>query len=147
MRGFELTSSISGGILPSRGTKKSAGYDISIIEGATIAPNQKHIFKTGLKAYMQDDEYLSLHIRSSIGIKKGLILANVTGIIDSDYYNNESNEGHILIAVQNMSSCDVEIEAGERICQGIFSKYLIIDADDVNIERVGGIGSTNKKTI
>ncbi len=88
MRGFELVSNVAGGKLPVRGTKASAGYDISIIDGAVIEPGQTHIFATGVKAYMQEDEVLSLHVRSSIGIKKGLILANVTGIIDSDYYNN-----------------------------------------------------------
>lgn len=143
MRGFELVTSIEGGMLPSRGTKASAGYDISIIEGAVINPGDTHMFATGIKAYMQSDEYLSLHVRSSIGIKKGLVLANVTGIIDSDYYNNPSNEGHIMIAVLNTTNAPVEVEAGERICQGIFSKYLIVDEDQAVDSRLGGIGSTN----
>lgn len=144
MRGFELITTIPGGKLPSRGTKASAGYDISIIEGATIEPGCTHIFATGVKAYMQTDEYLALHVRSSIGIKKGLILANITGIIDSDYYNNPDNEGHIMVAVQNTTAKPVEVEAGERVCQGIFSKYLTIDSDDANDSRLGGIGSTNQ---
>lgn len=143
MRGFELVSNVEGGSIPVRGTSKSAGYDIKVIEGATIAPGQVHVFDTGLKAYMMDDEVLSLHVRSSIGIKKGLILANITGIIDSDYYNNENNEGHIMVAVLNTRSEPVEIEAGERICQGIFSKYLVASDDDATSVRSGGIGSTN----
>lgn len=143
MRGFELVTTISGGVLPTRGTKASAGYDIKIIDGATIEPGCTHLFATGIKAYMQSDEYLSLHVRSSIGIKKGLMLANVTGIIDSDYYNNPSNEGHIMVAVYNTTSKPVTVEAGERICQGIFSKYLIIDEDQAAEARTGGIGSTN----
>lgn len=143
MRGFELITSIEGGKLPSRGTKASAGYDISIIEGAIINPGSTHIFATGIKAYMQTDEYLSLHVRSSIGIKKGLILANVTGIIDSDYYNNPDNEGHIMVAVHNTTQAPVEVLDGERICQAIFSKYLITADDQASDSRLGGIGSTN----
>lgn len=143
MRGFELVSNIEGGKLPVRGTKASAGYDISVIEGGIIEPLSTHIFATGIKAYMQEDEYLSLHVRSSIGIKKGLILANVTGIIDSDYYNNPSNEGHIMIALHNTTQEPVEIEAGERISQGIFSKYLVVSNDQSKASRTGGIGSTN----
>ncbi len=143
MRGFELVSNINGGIIPKRGSKASAGYDISIIEGALINPGSTHLFATGVKAYMQEDEYLALHVRSSIGIKKGLILANVTGIIDSDYYNNPSNEGHIMVAMHNTTSEPVSIEAGERVCQGIFSKYLIVENDQAVNERAGGIGSTN----
>ncbi|WOO87057.1 dUTP diphosphatase [Mollicutes bacterium LVI A0039] len=143
MRGFELVSQIEGGTIPTRGTKTSAGYDISVINGASINPGQVHVFDTGVKAYMQDDEYLSLHVRSSIGIKKGLILANITGIIDSDYYNNPSNEGHIMVAIRNMSDEVVTIEAGERVCQGIFSKYLTVANDSATQSRTGGVGSTN----
>ncbi len=144
MRGFELVSTIDGGIIPKRATAKSAGYDISIIDGAIVPANQVKIFKTGIKAYMMNDEYLSLHVRSSLGIKRGLILANVTGIIDSDYYNNTSNEGHIMVALQNTTNEPVAVEAGERVCQGIFQKYLICSDDMTSTVRSGGIGSTSK---
>lgn len=143
MRGFELVSNISGGILPVRSTKASAGYDISVIDGATIEAGAIKVFNTGIKAYMNEDEYLALHVRSSIGIKRGLMLANVTGIIDSDYYNNPNNEGHIMVALLNTTSEPVVIESGERVCQGIFSKYLITSDDQSTQSREGGIGSTN----
>lgn len=143
MRGFELVSNIEGGIIPKRGSKASAGYDISVIEGAIIAPGEVKVFNTGIKAFMNEDEFLSVHVRSSVGIKMGLILANITGIIDSDYYNNESNEGHIMVALHNISNKDVVVEDGMRVCQGIFSKYLTVAEDTTNQTRVGGIGSTN----
>ncbi|WOO88819.1 dUTP diphosphatase [Mollicutes bacterium LVI A0078] len=143
MRGFELVSNVEGGKIPERGSKASAGYDISIITGATIAPGEVKVFNTGVKAYMNDDEFLSLHVRSSVGIKMGLILANITGIIDSDYYNNESNEGHIMVALHNISNKEVVVEDGMRVCQGIFTKYLTVANDASDKTRVGGIGSTN----
>ena len=70
------------------------------------------------------------------------MLVNSTGIIDSDYYNNEENEGHILIALINMGKEEVQLEKGERVAQGIFSKYLIATDDDATGIRKGGIGST-----
>lgn len=143
MRGFELVSTIIGGQLPTRSTKASAGYDFTVIEGATIEAGKIHVFNTGIKSFMNEDEYLALHVRSSIGIKKGLILANVTGIIDSDYYNNPSNEGHIMIALLNTTDQPVTIGDGERVCQGIFNKYLITSDDQASESRIGGVGSTN----
>ncbi|MFV0247000.1 MAG: dCTP deaminase domain-containing protein [Mycoplasmatales bacterium] len=144
MRGFEKVSYIDGGIIPKRGSKDSAGYDFSTIEEVIIEPNKMVVCNTGIKAFMQEDEVLSLHVRSSIGIKKGIILANITGIIDSDYYNNEDNEGHIMIALRNISNNTITLEKGEKIAQGIFNKYLVVDNEEELEKRTGGIGSTNK---
>ena len=94
---------------------------------------------------MHYDEYLAIHVRSSIAIKRGLMLTNSTGIIDSDYYNNEDNEGHIMIAVYNITDAPVTLEKGERVAQGIFSKYLLTNDDDARGIRTGGIGSTGSK--
>ena len=91
---------------------------------------------------MQPDEYLGLHIRSSLAVKSGLRLANGQGIIDSDYYNNPDNEGHILVAVYNHGCESFQLEKGTRIAQGIFMKYLITDHDAADGLRTGGIGST-----
>jgi dUTP pyrophosphatase len=92
---------------------------------------------------MHYDEVLMLYVRSSIGIKKGLVLANGTGIIDYDYYSNEDNDGNIGICLLNISDKEVTIEAGERIAQGIFLPYLISENGNSEEERKGGIGSTN----
>ena len=94
---------------------------------------------------MQEDEVLMLYVRSSIGIKKGLTLSNGTGIIDSSYYENPSNDGNIGIALYNTTEKIVRIEKGERIIQGVFMKYLTVDNDTVlHQERIGGIGSSNR---
>ena len=86
-----------------------------------------------------------LAIRSSKAIKEGLVLANQVGIIDADYYNNEDNEGHIIIGVRNMNDYDVVIKKGDRICQGIILKYGITDMELPNTNvRGGGIGSTGR---
>lgn len=130
-------------VLPRRADKGSAGYDIHTPLSLVVPPKSDVLVWTDIKAYMQEDEVLEVHIRSSMGIKKGLQLKNTTGIIDSSYYNNLGNEGNIGICLYNNTNEDVYIEAGDRIAQGIFKKYLIADTDVVsNDTRAGGIGSS-----
>lgn len=71
-RGFEIVSAYAGqGIhIPSRKTAKSAGYDLEAAETKVLAPHAVTVVPTGLKAYMGDDEYLSVFIRSSLAFKK-----------------------------------------------------------------------------
>ena len=130
-------------ILPTRGTSRSAGYDLASPIDVVIEPHSSVLIWTNIKAYMADNEVLQLHVRSSVGIKKGLMLKNVTGIVDSDYYGNESNDGNIGLALYNTGDEAVVIERGERLIQGIFMKYLVADNDTfLKDVRVGGIGST-----
>jgi dUTP pyrophosphatase len=140
-KGFENT----GVMLPKRKTKYSAGYDISSNEECDIKSGETRLVSTGIKAKMEADEVLKIYSRSSLGLKKGLTLANSVGIIDSDYFENEQNDGHIMVALHNFSLSSAHIDKGERIAQGIFSKYLITDDDNSEDIRKGGFGSTNKK--
>ena len=129
--------------LPKRGSSKSAGYDICTPVDIIIPPNGiSDAIQTDIKAYMLDDEYLEIVPRSSIGFKKGLMLINTCGIIDSDYYNNVDNDGNIGFKFKNLTNETVEIKAGERILQGIFKKYLTIDDDNCDVIRTGGVGSS-----
>lgn len=131
--------------LPTRGDSRSAGYDFYSNETVVLQPKQSHLFWTDVKSYMLDDEVLSIHVRSSIGTKKDLMLKNTTGIIDSSYYENVSNDGNIGICLVNMGDKIQKIEKGERIAQGIFTKYLIVDEDTcLKSKRTGGFGSSGK---
>lgn len=130
--------------LPQRGSSKSAGYDICTPIDITILPNGiTDAIQTDLKVYMQDDEVLLIVPRSSLGFKKGLMLINTIGVIDSDYYENPDNDGNIGFKLKNLTDKEVTIKAGERIMQGIFVKYGTVDNDSCTTERIGGIGSTN----
>ena len=170
-RGFEVCSS---GVefdfkLPTRSTLHSAGYDFYAPYDVVVPSLWKQVGKyllhsllhfsfnsykeairptmvrTYIKAYMGNDEVLYIYNRSSSPIKKGLILSNSVGIVDSDFYNNEDNEGNIGVAFYNFYPFDVTIEKGERICQGVFAKFLKADNDIVlNNTRSGGYGSTGK---
>ena len=150
VRGFEVAKGFEdkGINLPIRKTKYSAGYDIEAAEDAVIPSFKKGmnptLIKTGIKAYMQDDEVLYLYNRSSNPKKKGLILANSVGVIDKDYYGNPDNDGHIMFAFYNIKDEDVEIKKGETVGQAVFQKYLVVDDDNAEGERLGGFGSTNK---
>lgn len=112
IRGFEVVSAFDGQNiqLPTRKTADSAGYDIESAETVTIRPGKTALIATGLKAFMNYDEYLAIFIRSSMAIKRHMMLVNSTGIIDSDYYNNEENEGHIMIPLLNMGDEVVTIQ-------------------------------------
>ena len=118
-RGFEIAKGFEGEKinLPKRSTKNSAGYDIEAAEDCIVPafkPGQKPtLVRTGLKAYMASDEVLILANRSSNPGKKGLILANSIGVVDSDYYGNPDNDGHIMFAFYNIKDTDTEIKKGE----------------------------------
>lgn len=146
IRGFEhireyQTSELP---LPERKTAHSAGYDIVAAEDVLLAPGAVTLVPTGIKAYMQPDEYLGIHIRSGLSVKNSLSLVNGQGVIDADYYDNPGNEGHILIAFVNHGDSPQKIARGDRIAQGIFYKYLRADGDSAGSGRTGGIGSTGK---
>lgn len=173
VRGFEVIEKYkSNGItLPKRATKGSAGYDFAAAERVTIpsiwnvltqnsglqmiADGKKiednkvflksTLVPTGIKAYMPENEYLMLVNRSSNPLKNQLSLPNGIGIIDSDYYGNANNEGEIFVQLINYGLEDYTIEKGDRIAQGIFMKYEVIDNETNTFEtRIGGFGSSGK---
>ena len=144
-RGFEIVNyekrKTTGTIkLPTRATATSAGYDFYSPVDAILVPGKPTTIWSDVKAFMQKNEVLQLHVRSSMG-KVPIILANGTGIIDADYYSNPDNDGNIGIMLLNLSNHLYEIKQGDRIAQGVFLPFLTAD-DEVKTERTGGFGST-----
>lgn len=132
--------------IPKRHTKNSAGYDFEAIETYEMQPGQIIKIPTGIKVQMNSDEMLMIVVRSSMGFKYNIRMCNQVGIIESDYYNNISNEGHMWIALQNEGKEKIIIQKGERYAQGIFTKFLTVDNEtDIEDERMGGLGSTIKE--
>lgn len=126
--------------LPTRGTSKAAAYDFYSNDTYTIEPNKIAKIWTDVKAYMGDNEVLLLDVRSSMGGK--FMLANTIGVIDADYYSNNSNDGNIGVFLKNISNETLTINEGERIAQGMFFTYLIADNGNTDEVREGGFGST-----
>ena len=149
-RGFEIASGFENMDinLPKRATKNAAGYDIEAAEDIVLKPfkigDKPNLIKSGLKSYMQSDEVLIIVPRSSGPKKQGIMFPHSMGVIDSDYYGNESNDGHIFVQCINIKDEEVVIKKGERIAQAYFQKYLITDDDIAGGERIGGFGSTTK---
>lgn len=150
LRGFEIAKGFEdkGINMPVRKTKFSAGYDVEAAEDIVIKPykpgDKPTLVPTGIKAYMQDDEYLMLCNRSSNPKKKGLVLANGVGIVDKDFYGNPENDGAFAFAFINIKDTDCIIKKGEAIGQAIFQKYYVTDDDKAEGKRMGGFGSTSK---
>ena len=150
MRGFELIEGMNGE-LPIKATIHSAGVDFIACSDITIPSfrfkGKATLVPTGVKAFMQNDEYLQIFARSSIPVNLGLIMSNGVGVVDADYYNNEKNEGHIMIEFNNLTNEHITIEKGTRIAQGIFNKVLPV-THGVRVKndiRNGGFGSTGSK--
>lgn len=144
MRKFEVVSKYkdSNVNIPKRQTKHSAGYDIESIEDVLIKPGEIKLIKTGLKAKIPNEEVILMFPRSSLAIKKGLMMSNGVGVIDSDYYYAE-NEGHIMVPLYNFTNKDVLVKKGERISQAIFTNYFkTTDELDDGTVRLGGFGSS-----
>ena len=132
--------------LPKRKTKYSAGYDFESLIDITLKPGERKIMPTGIKYVSEIDDMLMIFVRSSLGFKYNIRLCNQVGIVESDYYNNPSNEGHVMIAIQNEGDKDFVINKGDRFAQGIFTKFLVTDnEEEVSEKRVGGMGSTGDK--
>lgn len=145
-------------VLPTRSTANSAGYDFRIpFEEIHMQPGVPIILPTGIKCNLQREvtvnsengpavymvpSFLALYPRSSFGFKYGFTLLNTVAVIDADYYNNESNEGHIMVAFT--VNKEVVLKKGDKFCQGIITPFYLTEDDNTNTVRTGGVGSTGK---
>lgn len=161
MRGFEVCSKYKDANLkkPIRKTRHSVGYDMYAAEDIIVPSVWKaalNVFRkkadkilptfipTGYKAFFEEDEVLILANKSSFP-KKGLIMSNGIGVIECDYYNNQTNEGELFFQYYNILPVDITIKKGDSIGQAYFQKFLKADDDNFNYAvRTGGFGSTGK---
>lgn len=130
-------------ILPTRASEHSAGYDFYSPVDIIINPNESKLIWTDVKAHMYYDNVLLIFVRSSMG-KHPVVIANGTGVIDSDYYGNESNDGNIGFRLLNLGDKPYEIKKGDRIGQGVFVKFGTVKNDTTTEQRAGGFGHSGK---
>ena len=130
--------------LPAGVYDRCISYSLTEVEKMTKATQTRpQLVPTGIKCKLDAGTFLQLSVRSSCPLKYWLILANGVGIIDYDYYGNESNEGHIFFQIINLSPFRIELHRGDRIGQGIILPYLTTEDDEAGGVRVGGMGSTS----
>ena len=141
----EVEKAYDGIKIPVRKTKYSAGYDICIPIDISIPSGQRRVIPTGIKVVFEEDEmstwHLQMYVRSSVGIKDGIVLTNGTGVIDPDYFRGK-NDGDMMLALLNTSDKLVQYKAGDRICQAVFVIHGLTSDDNASGDRIGGIGST-----
>lgn len=130
--------------LPIRKTSGSAGYDFILPYDVDFIAGKTTVVVTDIKCLIPKGFFLDARIRSSLGIKYGLQLANAPGTIDEDYYNNTDTGGNIMIAIVNNTGTTYKAKKGEAIIQGILLPYQVTEDDEVTAERTGGVGSTGK---
>lgn len=133
-------------LLPVRKTKAAAGYDFLAIQDFKIEPGEIKKIPTGIKALYPEDEALMLFVRSSMGFKYNVRMCNQVGIIDSDFYNNPDNEGHMWFALQNHGDKTFVVKKGQGFGQGLFMRYYTVDEEEeIKDERIGWTGKPNKE--
>lgn len=129
---------------PTRGSSSAAGWDMYAAGDYEIVPHRCVKVPTDIAIEIPEGYFGALYPRSGTATKKGLRLANCTGVIDSDY------RGNCIAAMYNDSNEFQYIEKGERIAQLIITPYLpveFIEVDELSIteRNIGGFGSTGTK--
>ncbi len=128
--------------LPHYATGGSAGLDMRacIDEAITVAPGETVLVPTGFAIHIEDNRLAAVLLpRSGLGHKHGLVLGNLTGLIDSDY------QGQVFISCWNRSNKSYEVQPGERIAQMLFVpveqvKFEIVEEFEDSSRGEGGFG-------
>jgi len=127
--------------LPARESSGAVGFDLAASADVTIAPGTIALVPTGLIINVPDGWFLGIFARSSTPLKRGLMVANGVGVIDSDYCGPEDE---VKIQVLNFTQAPVHVKRGDRIAQGIFLKYAPPEWEEGEPSGAtrGGFGST-----
>lgn len=127
--------------LPARESSGAAGFDLAASADVTIAPGTIALVPTGLIIKVPDGWFLGVFARSSTPLKRGLMVANGVGVIDSDYCGPDDE---VKIQVLNFTQAAVHVKRGDRIAQGIFLKYAPPEWEEGPPSETtrGGFGST-----
>jgi dUTP pyrophosphatase len=113
VRIFRIDSSVS---LPSYETAGAAGFDLAAGVDMTIAPGEVALVPTGLVIEVPPGHLLGVFARSSTPLKRGLMVANGVGVVDSDYCGPADE---IRIEVLNFTPRPVSVRRGDRLAQGV----------------------------
>lgn len=115
-------------IIPTKGSEKSAGYDLHacINKPIVISPHQTVKIGSGLAIELPDNTFGAIVARSGLATKHGIRPSNCIGICDSDY------RGEYIVALHNDSNISYTINPMERIAQLIVIPYLPVEFEEIN---------------
>lgn len=133
--------------IPDYATSGSAGMDLrACVDADTIIkPGQTILIPTGMSIYVQDSTLAAVLLpRSGLGHKHGIVLGNLTGLIDSDY------QGPLMVSLWNRGDTEFTVQPGDRIAQMVIvpivqAKFEIVDEFDTSARAEGGFGHTGVK--
>jgi dUTP pyrophosphatase len=132
--------------LPAYATPGSAGLDLRacIDSPLEMLPGDTFLMPTGLAVHVADPGYCALVLpRSGMGFKNGIVLANLVGLIDSDY------QGQLMVPLWNRSQKAFTLNPMERVAQMIIvpvmqAQFNIVEEFTATERGAGGFGSTGK---
>ena len=130
--------------LPAYGTDGSAAFDLAASADTIIAPGEVRLVPTGLVIEVPEGMFLAVFARSSTPLKRGLMIANGVGVVDSDYCGPADE---VKIPTLNFTAAPVQVSKGDRIAQGILLPSPRVEWDEVGELRPGsrgGFGATGK---
>ena len=128
--------------LPKYETSGSAGFDLAASADVSIAPGEIALVPTGLVIAVPSGHFLGVFARSSTPLKRGLIVANGVGVVDSDYCGPKDE---VKVQVLNITQERVHVSKGDRIAQGVILAFARADIEDAPLPQAqtrGGFGST-----
>jgi dUTP pyrophosphatase len=127
--------------LPAYATAGSAGFDLTAAHDVEIPPREIRLVGTGLVMKVPDGHFLAIVARSSTPLKRGLMVANGVGVIDSDYCGPADE---IKIQLINVTNASVVVRRGDRIAQGVLlpAPRLTFEESETTATSRGGFGST-----
>ena len=133
-------------VIPSRATRQSAGFDLSLCgsEPVTVQPGETVMIHTGVAVVLPEGTAGMVYPRSGLASKFGVTLSNCVGVIDSDY------RGELKVAVSNLGAEEYAIAPGERIAQLVILPVCMLPVEEASAldetrRGAGGFGSTGKE--
>lgn len=130
--------------LPAYGNDDAAGFDLAAAHDTTVGPRAIALVRTGLVIEVPAGHFLAIFARSSMPLKRGLMVANGVGVIDPDYCGPTDE---VLIQVLNITDAEVTVKRGDRLAQGIIlpaPRVTWNEVSEIRTDARGGFGSTGQ---
>ena len=128
--------------VPAYHSAGAAAFDLAAAEDVVVAPGEVRLIRTGLVVEVPHGHCLAIVARSSLPLRKGLIVANGVGIVDADYCGPEDE---VKVEVMNLTAAPVTVSRGERVAQGLILAVARVEWEEVDESRRptrGGFGAT-----